>query len=189
MMLFVVLDLGNVKIGAACGIAPTLRTEREEWGTHFVGRVRMTERPGHPPDVDYAQLQKIYGAPSNEETQRYSPAICIGCEMKTVSGDPDPKHVSTSYVERHNLSMRMGMRRFTRLTNAFSKKIQNHAAMVAIYVVHYNFARIHKTLRITPAMACGLSDHVWTLEEIVMMVESYMPALKPRGPYRKRSAV
>ena len=99
----------------------------------------------------------IYGAPSNEETRRYSPAICIGCEMKTVSGDPDPKHVSTSYVERHNLSMRMGMRRFTRLTNAFSKKIQNHAAMVAIYAVHYNFARIHKTLRISPAMACGLA--------------------------------
>jgi hypothetical protein len=139
-------------------------------------------------DVDYAQLQKIYGAPSNEETRRYSPAICIGCEMKTVSGDPDPKHVSTSYVERHNLSMRMGMRRFTRLTNAFSKKIQNHAAMVAIYAVHYNFARIHKTLRITPAMACGLSDHVWSLEEIVMMADSYMPAPKPRGPYRKRSA-
>jgi IS1 family transposase len=137
-------------------------------------------------DVDYAQLQKIYGAPSDEENRRYSPATCIGCEMKTVSGDPDPKHVSTSYVERHNLSMRMGMRRFTRLTNAFSKKIQNHAAMVAIYAVHYNFARIHKTLRITPAMACGLSDHVWTLEEIVTMVDSYTPAPKPRGPYKKR---
>jgi hypothetical protein len=106
--------------------------------------------------------------------------------MKTVSGDPDPKHVSTSYVERHNLSMRMGMRRFTRLTNAFSKKIQNHAAMVAIYAVHYNFAGIHKTLRITPAMACGLSDHVWGLEEIVMMVESYMPQPAKRGPYKKR---
>ena len=137
-------------------------------------------------DVDYAQLQKIYGAPSNEETRRYSPAICIGCEMKTVSGDPDPKHVSTSYVERHNLSMRMGMRRFTRLTNAFSKKIQNHAAMVAIYAVHYNFARIHKTLRITPAMAVCLSDHVWSLEEIVMMADSYDPAPKPRGSYKKR---
>src|SRR5271169_6819962 len=117
-------------------------------------------------DVDYAQLQKIYGAPAENDT-RYSPATCIGCEMKTVSGDPDPKHVSTSYVERHNLTMRMGMRRFTRLTNAFSKKIQNHAAMVAIHAVHYNFARIHKTLRITPSMAAGLSDHVWSLEEIV----------------------
>ena len=137
--------------------------------------------------VDYAQLQKIYGAPSDEETRRYSPARCIGCELKVVSGDPDPKHVSTSYVERHNLSMRMGMRRFTRLTNAFSKKIQNHAAMVAIDAVHYNFARIHKTLRITPAMACGLSDHVWSLEEIVMMADRYAPKPAPRGFYKTKS--
>lgn len=136
-------------------------------------------------DVDYAMLQKIYGAPAENDT-RYSPAVCIGCEMKTVSGDPDPKHVSTSYVERHNLSMRMGMRRFTRLTNAFSKKVQNHAAMVAIYAVHYNFARIHKTLRITPSMAAGLSDHVWTLEEIVMMADNYLPKPAKRGPYKKR---
>src|ERR1017187_9024737 len=119
-------------------------------------------------DVDYAQLQKIYGAPAENDT-RYSPATCIGCEMKTVSGDPDPKHVSTSYVERHNLTMRMGMRRFTRLTNGFSKKIENHIAMVAIHAVYYNFARIHRTLRITPAMAAGLSDHVWSLEEIVLL--------------------
>lgn len=91
--------------------------------------------------------------------------------MKTVSGDPDPKHVSTSYVERHNLTMRMGMRRFTRLTNGFSKKIENHIAMVAIHAVYYNFGRIHKTLRITPAMAAGLSDHVWSLEELVGLLE------------------
>jgi IS1 family transposase len=135
-------------------------------------------------DCDYAMLQKIYGAPAENDT-RYSPATCIGCDMKVVSGDPDPKHVSTSYVERHNLSMRMGMRRFTRLTNAFSKKVQNHEAMVAIYAVHYNFARIHKTLRITPSMAAGLSDHVWSLEEIVMMADRYAPAPKPRGPYKK----
>jgi IS1 family transposase len=120
-------------------------------------------------DIDYAQLQKIYGAPSDAEMRRYSPAKCIGADMKTVSGDPDPKHVSTSYVERHNLTMRMGMRRFTRLTNGFSKKIENHAAMVAIHAVYYNFGRIHKTLRITPAMAAGLSDHVWSLEEIVLL--------------------
>lgn len=119
-------------------------------------------------DIDYAQLQKIYGAPSDNET-RYSPAVCIGCDMKVVSGNPDPKHVSTSYVERHNLTMRMGMRRFTRLTNGFSKKIDNHAAMVAIHAMYYNFGRIHKTLRITPAMAAGLSDHVWALEEIVLL--------------------
>lgn len=135
-------------------------------------------------DVDYAQLQKIYGAPAEHDT-RYSPATCIGCEMKEVSGRPDPKHVSTSYVERHNLSMRMGMRRFTRLTNGFSKKIQNHVAMVAIYAVQYNFARIHKTLRITPSMAAGLSDHVWSLEEIVMMADNYLPKPAKRGPYKK----
>ena len=109
-------------------------------------------------------------APAENDT-RYSPATCIGCEMKTVSGDPDPKHVSTSYVERHNLTMRMGMRRFTRLTNGFSKKIENHIAMVAIHAVYYNFGRIHKTLRITPAMAAGLSDHVWSLEELVGLLE------------------
>ena len=131
-------------------------------------------------------MQKIYGAPTDAEQRRYSPAKCIAADMKVVSGDPDPKHVSTSYVERHNLTMRMGMRRFTRLTNTFSKKIQNHAAMVAIYAVHYNFARIHKTLRITPAMACGLSDHVWSLDEIVMMSEHCLPQSGKRGPYKKR---
>jgi IS1 family transposase len=136
-------------------------------------------------DCDYAMLQKIYGAPSDEETRRYSPARCIGCDLKVVSGDPDPKHVSTSYVERHNLTMRMSMRRFTRLTTGFSKKVENHAAMVAIHAVHYNYARIHKSLRITPAMAANLSDHVWRLEEIVTMCDSYTPAPKPRGPYKK----
>lgn len=123
-------------------------------------------------DVDYAQLQKIYGAPEDSGVRetRYSPAVCIGCDLKVVSGDPDPKHVSTSYVERQNLTMRMGMRRFTRPTNAFSKKVENHAAMVAIHFLYYNFARIHKTLRITRAMAAGLSDHVWSLEEIALLV-------------------
>jgi hypothetical protein len=102
-----------------------------------------------------------------------------------VSGNPDPQHVSTSYVERHNLTMRMSMRRFTRLTNAFSKKIQSHAAMVAIHVLHYNFARIQKTLRITPGMTRGLSDHVWSLEEIVLTADSYMP--KNRGSVDRTS--
>jgi len=119
-------------------------------------------------DVDYAQLQKIYGAVEENDT-RYSPAQCIGCDLKVVSGDPDPKHVSTSFVERQNLTMRMGMRRFTRLTNAFSKKAENHAAMVAIHFMYYNFGRIHKTLRVTPAMAAGLTDHVWSLEEIALL--------------------
>jgi hypothetical protein len=119
-------------------------------------------------DVDYAVLQKIYGASDRPDT-RYSPAQCIGCDMKVVSGRPHPEHVSTSFVERQNLTMRMSMRRFTRLTNGFSKKIENHAAAVALHFIHYNFARIHKTLRITPAMAAGLSDHVWSYEEIAAL--------------------
>jgi len=122
-------------------------------------------------DVDYAQLHKIYGASGEPET-RYSPATCIGCDMKTVIGNPDPAHVSTSYVERQNLTMRMSMRRFTRLTNAFSKKLENHAAAVALYFMYYNFARIHQTLRVTPAMEAGISDHAWGIEEIVQLLES-----------------
>jgi IS1 family transposase len=116
-------------------------------------------------DIDYAQLQKIYGAVNENET-RYSPARCIGCDMKVVSGNPDPKYVSTSYVERQNLSMRMSIRRFTRLTNAFSKKIENHAAAVAIWFMYYNFCRVHMTLRVTPAMEAGISNHVWSIEEL-----------------------
>ena len=136
-------------------------------------------------DVDFATLQKIYGA-SDEPEKRYSPAKCIGCEMKTVLGDPDPKHVSTSFVERQNLTMRMSMRRFTRLTNAFSKRIENHAAAVALHFIHYNFARVHKTLRITPAMAAGLADHVWSYEEIAALAPE--PEAKPRGSYRTRNS-
>jgi len=120
-------------------------------------------------DIDYAQLQKLYGAPNDNE-KRYSPAKCIGCEMKTVSGSPDPKHVSTSFVERQNLSMRMSIRRFTRLTNAFSKKIENHAAAVAIWFMYYNFARVHTTLRVTPAMEAGITDRVWTISEMCALL-------------------
>jgi IS1 family transposase len=127
-------------------------------------------------DIDYAQLQKLYGA-ANENETRYSPARCIGCDMKTVSGNPDPKHVSTSFVERQNLSMRMSIRRFTRLTNAFSKKLENHAAAVAIWFMYYNFCRVHQTLRVTPAMESGLSDHVWSIEELIaLMPESHVIA-------------
>lgn len=121
-------------------------------------------------DADYAMLHKVYGASSEPDT-RYSPATCIGCDMKTVSGVPDPKHVSTSFVERQNLSMRMGMRRFTRLTNAFSKKVENHAHAVALYLLHYNFCRVHKTLRVTPAMEAGLATHVWSLEEELALLD------------------
>jgi IS1 family transposase len=119
-------------------------------------------------DVDYAQLHKIYGAPTPDES-RYSPATCIGCDMKTVMGDPDPKHVSTSFVERQNLTMRMSMRRFTRLTNGFSKKVDNLHHSVALHYMWYNFARVHKTLRVTPAMEAGIAEHVWTIEEIVRL--------------------
>ena len=111
-------------------------------------------------------LQKIYRSTPEGQT-RYSPAACIGCDTKVITGNPDRKHVSTSYVERQNLTMRMSMRRFTQLTNAFSKKLENHAAMVALYFMFYNFARLHQTLRVTPAMEAGLSDHVWSIEEIV----------------------
>lgn len=120
-------------------------------------------------DIDYAILQKIYGADPGSET-RYSPAVCIGCKAEEISGSPDLKHVSTSYVERQNLTMRMSMRRFTRLTNAFSKKVENHAAAVALYFMYYNFGRVHQTLRVTPAMESGVTDHVWSIEEIVRLI-------------------
>ena len=128
-------------------------------------------------DIDYAQLQKVYGASAENHT-RYSPAQCIGCDMKVVSGDPDPKHVSTSFVERQNLSMRMSIRRFTRLTNAFSKKIENHAAAVAIWFMYYNFCRVHTTLRVTPAMESGLSNHVWNIEELCRLLPQPIPSTR-----------
>jgi IS1 family transposase len=128
-------------------------------------------------DVDYAMLHKLYGAPTPDES-RYSPATCIGCDMKVVSGDPDPKHVSTSYVERQNLTMRMSMRRFTRLTNGFSKKLENHGHQVALYFFHYNFCRVHKTLRVTPAMEAGLTDQVWTLEELCGLLPERKPNVR-----------
>jgi IS1 family transposase len=122
-------------------------------------------------DVDYAMLQKLYGSTPENET-RYSPSRIIGVRSEVIRGEPDPKHISTSFVERQNLTMRMSMRRFTRLTNAFSKKLENHAAAVALHYMHYNFGRIHKTLRVTPAMQAGLADHVWTLGEIVGLLDA-----------------
>lgn len=121
-------------------------------------------------DVDYAQLVKIYGSPT-EGQKRYSPAECIGCERYPITGYPDPEHISTSYIERANLTMRMGMRRFTRLTNAFSKKIENHAAAIALHMLHYNFVRIHQTLRTTPAMAAGVTDRLWDISDIVALLD------------------
>jgi IS1 family transposase len=122
-------------------------------------------------DVDFAQLVKHYGREVAPETHRYSPAVCTGTEKIVRTGDPDMKHVSTSYVERQNLTMRMSMRRFTRLTNAFSKKVENHTHAIALHFMHDNFARVHQTLRVTPAMAAGVTDHVWEIEEIVDLLE------------------
>jgi IS1 family transposase len=123
-------------------------------------------------DVDYAMLDKIYGESAERgPARRYSPAICLGANKKVIEGQPDPAHVSTSHVERQNLTMRMSMRRFTRLTNGFSKKVDNHLDALALYFVYYNFCRIHKTLRVTPAMAAGVSDHVWSLEEVVQLLD------------------
>ena len=122
-------------------------------------------------EVDYAMLQKIYNE-SSEGQKRYSPAECIGCERKVIDGYPDPAHISTSYIERQNLTMRMSMRRFTRLTNGFSKKIENHVATLAIFYMHYNFVRIHQTLRVTPAMAAGVTDRLWDISDIVALLES-----------------
>jgi IS1 family transposase len=121
-------------------------------------------------DIDYAMLVKLYGASSDSPESRYSPATCIGCRTGVLAGNPDPDHISTSFVERSNLSMRMGMRRFTRLTNGFSKKLENHGHMVALYFMHYNYCRVHKTLRVTPAMEAGLTDHLWAIEELIELL-------------------
>lgn len=121
-------------------------------------------------EIDYAMLVKLYGSDPEKEV-RYSPAKCVGTNTHHISGNPDPKHISTSYAERQNLTMRMSMRRFTRLTNAFSKKVENLGHAVALYFMYYNFARIHQTLRVTPAMEAGISDHVWSLEEIARLAD------------------
>ncbi len=120
-------------------------------------------------EIDYAMLVKIYGADPDAE-KRYSPAKCLGCDVKTVTGQPKPKHISTSYVERQNLTMRMSMRRFTRLTNAFSKKVEMHVHSVALHFMHYNFVKIHSTLRTTPAQAAGVTEKLWGIDDIVALL-------------------
>lgn len=137
--------------------------------------------------IDYARLVKLYGdAPAREASRKYSPSAYTGCRMEVVSGYPDAEHISTSYVERQNLTMRMHIRRFTRLTNGFSKKLENHTHAVSLHFMYYNFAKIHKSLRVTPAMEAGVADHVWTIEEIVRLAPE--PAAKKRGPYKPRAA-
>ena len=145
-------------------------------------RVQLTS-DGHKPylqaiegafgaDIDYATLVKVYGE-APEGQRRYSPAVCTGSHKRRIEGKPDPKHVSTSFVERQNLSMRMGNRRMTRLTNAFSKKAENHVHMMAIYFMHYNFVRIHQTLKVTPAMAAGVTKRLWEMNDMVEVLEKW----------------
>ncbi len=162
----------------------TAREFMEDVAKRLQYRVQLTT-DGHKPylfavdaafggGVDYAMLQKLYGKagdPDNPET-RYSPGVCTGTKIEKVLGDPDPKHISTSYVERQNLTMRMSMRRFTRLTNAFSKKVYNLSAAVALHFLHYNFVRVHGTLGTTPAVAAGITDRKWTIMDIVNLLES-----------------
>ena len=147
----------------------------------LANRVQLTT-DGHKPyltavedafgsDIDFAQLIKIYGTEQQQGEHRYSPAQCMGARKTVISGTPDHRHVSTSHTERQNLTMRMSMRRFTRLTNAFSKKLENHEAAIALHYMYYNFARVHQTLRCTPAMEAGVANHVWTLNEIISLLD------------------
>ena len=140
-------------------------------------------------DVDYAQLVKLYGEDKNVGPERkYSPSVCKGAKKQVVEGSPDKAAISTSHVERQNLTMRMGMRRFTRLTNAFSKKLENHLHMLSLYFVHYNFCRIHKAHKVSPAMAAGVTDTLRDVEWIVSLIDARAPKPGPRGPYKKRPA-
>lgn len=138
-------------------------------------------------DVDYAQLVKMYGNAPESAKGRYSPATCTGIKKIKVEGDPDITKVSTSYVERQNLTMRMHMRRFTRLTNGFSKKVANHEASIALHFMYYNFVKMHKTLKCTPAMAAGVTGKLWEMTDVVAMIEAEEAKVsKVRGPYKKR---
>lgn len=162
--------------------APFAKVFIDDLASRLANRVQLTT-DGHKAyleavdrafggDIDYSMLVKLYGSEAGrKEEHRYSPGPCVGTIRGTVAGHPDEAHVSTSHVERQNLTMRMHMRRFTRLTNGFSKKIWNHELAVALHYMFYNFAKIHKTLRVTPAMQAGISDHVWTLEEIAKLAD------------------
>ena len=169
------------------------KTFIDDLAERFANRVQLTT-DGHKPyleavesafgnDIDYARLIKIYGTDAKQQ-KRYSPSKFVEAVCSPVSGNPDKKHISTSFVERQNLTMRMNMRRFTRLTNAFSKKLENHMYAISLHYMYYNFGRIHNSLRVTPAMECGISDHVWSLEDIAGLVKNEPP--KKRGPYKKK---
>jgi IS1 family transposase len=167
-----------------------------DMASRIAGRVQLTS-DGHKSylqavedtfgaDVDYAQLVKVYGSSPESAKGRYSPAECAGIKKTVIEGKPDPKHISTSFVERQNLTMRMHMRRFTRLTNGFSKKVENHAHAVALHFTYYNFCRIHKTLRVTPAMAAGISTKLWEVSDIVALLDAAEAKPAKRGPYKKK---
>lgn len=164
----------------ASRLAGRIQLTTDGWGP-YIGAVEKVFGGA----IDYAMLVKIYEGEGQQDQRRYSPAGFVKAEKRRINGDPDVKEVSTSYVERQNLTMRMSMRRFTRLTNGFSKKIENLSHAVALHFMFYNFGRIHKTLRVTPAMEAGIAEHVWTLEEIAALVKDEEP--KKRGPYRKKS--
>jgi hypothetical protein len=175
----------------------------QDLAARLAHRVQLTS-DAHPPyltavrgafdgEIDYATLVKLYGSDGSGSSAkaRYSPGVCIGTIPHRISGNPDPDYISTSYVERQNLTMRMSMRRFTRLTNAFSKKVENLAAAVSLHFAYYNFCRPHKTLsephgpRLTPAMAAGLTDHVWPLSELIGLLEAAEATPIKRGSYAK----
>ena len=139
-------------------------------------------------DVDYAMLVKLYGEGPTGPERKYNPSICLGARKDVVTGDPDIDHISTSHVECQNLTMRMSMRRFTRLTNAFSRKLESHYHALALYFVFYNFVKMHKTLKATPALVAGVTNKRWTMEDIVALIDADAPKPGPRGPYKKRSA-
>jgi len=169
-------------VGPRDGEAATLFVR--DLANRLSNRVQLTT-DGHKPyleavedafgsEVDYAMLIKTYGTAGEGATvteTKYSPGECTGCKQKAITGRPDAKHISTSFAERQNLTMRMMMRRFTRLTNAFSKKVENHAAAISLHFMYYNFCRVHQTLRSTPAMKAGVADHLWTVEEIVGLLD------------------
>jgi hypothetical protein len=186
----------DISVGETEDRAPRELAFIDDLASRLANRVQLTTGRHKPyleavegsfgGDVDYAVLHKVYGTSLDSAKGRYSPAECIGIQKHRIEGDPDPRHVSTSYVERQNLTMRMSMRRFTRLTNAFSKKVENHALSVALHYMHYNFCRIHKSLRVTPAMAAGVTDRLWSIEDIAEIIEAAAP--KPGRPktYKKR---
>jgi len=150
-----------------------IASERVQVTTDGHGPYRIAMEEAFGADADYATIEKIYRTDPAAARGRYSPAICTGVRKHTVEGNPDPRHVSTSYVERSNLSIRMQNRRFTRLTNAFSKKFANHVHALALYFMFYNFVRIHKTLKVTPAMAAGVTKRLWEMTDVVEMLETW----------------